>query len=374
MTRDRPSRSRYLYAALLIATGLVLVVSLVGLPVARIVGSLRYRATECTVESSRLRIGSDGGDESVDVEYRYRVAGQSYTGTRYDLWSNKKGDGREIIAAVPPGSRVPCFYDPERPERAVIDRRIDPIRLLGLFALLPLGVGVVLLRGTWRARHWSRREFERQVELIGVRPRRLALRRLGAAIASRLALYGLLGPALFMLCLHDRWGILGQLARAEVSFLPGVWIVLLLACAVTASALFAHTVMRALGPRFALATVQPARRGQPVVLQWRAGGVTPSIRSLSLQLVAREEADYERPAGDATESGTERREFFRRQVARFARADRRTLSHGSVMVELPAFAFSFDGGYNRIRWVVALDADVAGWADVSEELELDIAP
>lgn len=116
---------------------------------------------------------------------------------------------------------------------------------------------------------------EPRVELLGVRPRGLALRRLGATIASRLAVTGLVGPALRALSLHERGGILGRLARGEISFLPGVWVV--------------------------------------IVLLLEAA-------------------------------------------------------------EVPAFAFSFDGGRNRIRWVVELTADVAAWADVDEELEIDIAP
>jgi hypothetical protein len=143
---------------------------------------------------------------------------------------------------------------------------------------------------------------------------------------------------------------------------------------VAATALFVHTVMRALGPRFSLATVQPARRGAPVVLQWRASGVTPSIRSICLQLVGREEADYQRGSGDDAESGTETRELVRQALVMQTRSQRRALGHGSVTVDVPAFAFSFDGGNNRIRWTVVLLADVAGWADVHEELEIDIAP
>jgi hypothetical protein len=377
VSSTRPTRWFYLLGAGTIAFGAALTVPLVLRPIGGIIRALGYRETECRIESAEVGTWYDSdGDahDSVDVRYRYEAAGQSFESTRYDLWDNQKGDARAVVAGLRPGAAVRCFVDPDRPADAVVDRRLDPMRLLGLLAVLPIALGVHLIRWTWRARHWLARERRRHVELIGARPRRLALERLGATLASRLALYGLFGPALLALCLHDRWGVLGQLVRGELSFLPGLWTLILLVAVAATTALFAHTVMRALGPRFALATVLPARRGQPVVLQWRAGGVTPSIRSLSLQLVAREEADYDRPSGDSTESGTERREFFRRQVAHISRADRSTLSHGSVTVELPAFAFSFDGGYNRIRWVVALDADVAGWADVSEELELDIAP
>lgn len=377
MSATRPTRWFYLLGAGMIAFGGVLTVPLAVLPIVRIVRALGYQESDCRIESAEVRTWYDSdGDAShaVDVRYSYEVAGQRFESTRYDLWDNRKGDVRAVVAGLRPGATVRCFYNPDRPADAVVDRRLDSMRLLGLLSLLPLALGVHLVRWTWRARHWLARERRRHIELIGARPRRLALRRLGATIASRLALFGLFGPALLALCLHDRGGVLGQLLRGELSFLPGLWTLILLIAVAATTALFAHTVMRALGPRFALATVQPARRGQPVVLQWRAGGVTPSIRSLSLELVAREEADYDRPSGDATESGTDRREFFRRQVARIARSDRSTLSHGSVTVELPAYAFSFDGGYNRIRWVVALDADVAGWADVREELELDIAP
>ena len=377
MTGARPGRAYYLAGAALIVIPLLAIAWLVGWPVGRTVRALGYNQTECTIDRARLviRRSADGDrDESIAVEYHYQVAGRVYHSQRYDLWDNLKGDARAIVASLPAGTRVRCFYDPDQPDEAVVDRRIDPNRMLVLFALSPLVAGVQLLRWTWRRRRWQGRERRRHVELLGARPRRLALERLGATIASRLMLYGILGPALLSLCLHDRWGILGQLLRGDLAFWPGLWVIILLVTAIGVTALFVHTVMRALGPRFALATVQPARRGVPLTLQWRAGGVTPSIRSLSLQLVGREEADYEREIGESTDAGTDTREFHREDLVRLARGDRSQLSHGSCSADLPAFAFSFDGGSNRVRWVVVLDADVAGWADVHEELEIDIAP
>ena len=361
----------------MIAVGLAVVIPFVVWPLGGMVRALGYQETECTIDSAAVRTWLDSDDDpqhAVDVRYSYQVAGRSYHSRRYDLWDNRKGDAPAIVRSLAPGQRVPCFHDPERPGEAVIDRRLDPVRLLLLLALVPLGFGVYLARRTWRARHWLGRARRRHVELIGVRPRRLGLRRLGVPIAARLALYGLVGPALLALCLQDRWGVLGELVRGELSFMPGVWVGILLLATVGATALFVHTVMRALGPRFALATVQPARRGVAVTLQWRAGGVTPSIRRLSLALVGREEADYERPGSDATEIGTETRELHRQTLVELARADRSRLSHGSVAIAVPPFAFSFDGGHNRVRWVVELRADIAAWADVDEELELDVAP
>jgi hypothetical protein len=375
--RSRPGRATYLIGVALIVVPILFISWLIGWPLGRTVRALRYSETECTIETARLAVWRDSDGErheSVDVEFSYQVSGRVYRSRRYDLWDNKKGDARAIVAGLPAGTRVRCFYDPDRPDEAVVDRRIDPTRMLVLLALSPLLAGVQLLGWTWRRRRWQGREQRRHVELLGTRPRRLALERLGATIASRLLLYGVLGPALLTLSLHDRWGILGQLLRGDLAFWPGLWVIILLVTAVGVTALFIHTVMRALGPRFALATVQPPRRGVAVTLQWRAGGLTPSIRSLSLQLVGREEADYERPAGDSTDVGTDTREFHREDLIRLTRGDRSQLSHGSCQVELPAFAFSFDGGWNRVRWMVVLDADVAGWADVHEELEIDIAP
>jgi hypothetical protein len=376
VSATRATRWSYALAAGLVLFGLVFL-GLLASRLARMLATIGWRETSCTIESARVDAWKDSdGDEHrvIDVTYRYLVDGVTRWSHRYDLWGNEKGDARAIVAGLAPGNAVRCFYDPHRPEDAVVDRRLDPGGLVGVLGLLPLLFGVHTARRTWRDRHRARRERQRHVELLGVRPRRLALRRLGASIASRLAFYGFFGPALLALSLHDRGGILGQLVRGEIRFLPGVWVVIVLAVEAAATALFVHTVMRALGPRFALATVHPARRGAPVVLQWRASGVTPSIRTIGLELVGREEADYQRGSGDDSESGTDTREFFRRVLVTQSRSQRRALAHGSVTVEVPPFAFSFDGGNNRVRWTVVLTADVAGWADVDEELEIDIAP
>jgi hypothetical protein len=280
VSRRRPSRWLYLLAALLVVGGAAPIAVLVVRPLAAEVVALGYQETSCTIETAHVatRFDSDGDPiHSIDVLYSYEVGGTRFQSRRYDLWRNQKGDARRIVATLQPGHRMRCFYDPDRPAEAVVDRRLDANGLVAVLALLPIAFGVQLGRSTWRRRHWLGRERRRHIELIGARPRRLALRRLGVTLATRLAAYGAFGPALLALSLHDRGGILGQLLRGELPILPAIWVVIL---TVPEGPYRGAQVVDALAPRGLMAKgarrfqlraplAPPSFRGKLVRLSWR---------------------------------------------------------------------------------------------------------
>lgn len=61
-------------------------------------------------------------DGSVDIAYRYRVAGVTYEGGRVAYCTRWHGS-HKTIERYPVGRRVTVFYDPENPGRALLDRR-----------------------------------------------------------------------------------------------------------------------------------------------------------------------------------------------------------------------------------------------------------
>lgn len=63
----------------------------------------------------------------VEVEYRYRVHGTSYGSARYGFFTFLTRAGAEVVAyRFPPKKPVTVYYDPRRPERAVLERGTGP--------------------------------------------------------------------------------------------------------------------------------------------------------------------------------------------------------------------------------------------------------
>jgi Protein of unknown function (DUF3592) len=60
-------------------------------------------------------------DGSLDLAYRYRVAGVTYQGGRLAYGKRWQAKARETIERYPVGRPVTVFYDPACPGRAVIE-------------------------------------------------------------------------------------------------------------------------------------------------------------------------------------------------------------------------------------------------------------
>lgn len=61
----------------------------------------------------------------VEVQYEYQVRGKTYVGTRYSFgegrFSNYDG-AMDALHGISAGREVPVYYDPVRPQRAVLRR------------------------------------------------------------------------------------------------------------------------------------------------------------------------------------------------------------------------------------------------------------
>lgn len=106
--------------------------------------------TPCEVVSSSVGSHTSSGKNSsttysIDIVYRYTVAGREYLSDRYELM-DASSSGRPRKAAVvkryPAGSKAMCYVNPEDPTEAMLNRQLSPFMLIGLGALLFLLVGV----------------------------------------------------------------------------------------------------------------------------------------------------------------------------------------------------------------------------------------
>jgi hypothetical protein len=101
--------------------------------------SRHWPATQARI----LGRGSEPGstrphDSGITISYAYTVAGQGFTGTRYDYGG--AGSGSRLghaLAAYEPDQVVAAYYDPGTPQRAVLRRGVT----WGTYARLAVGLG-----------------------------------------------------------------------------------------------------------------------------------------------------------------------------------------------------------------------------------------
>ncbi len=85
-----------------------------------------WPTTEGQIVASQVgeRDGLDGGTYHAEVHYSYGVAGAKYQGKRVavdDSGTNHRGRAEKIVDRYPVGAKVTVFYNPNRPEKAVLE-------------------------------------------------------------------------------------------------------------------------------------------------------------------------------------------------------------------------------------------------------------
>jgi hypothetical protein len=113
---------------------------------------LRYVPTTGTILSSQVTSSSDsdGTTYGFGVRYRYIVSGQTFESDRYAFGAGKSSDGHkrasELVRRHPVGSTFTVYYDPAKPQEAVVDLKVDPTMLFMLLFMQPfvlVGVGML---------------------------------------------------------------------------------------------------------------------------------------------------------------------------------------------------------------------------------------
>jgi hypothetical protein len=118
----------------------------------------RWPAAPGIIIGAEVRVTPESGEEpfyDAVVRYAYTVQGQEYEGAQDDLTyvSNAQDAAQAIVARYQVGASVLVYYDPQAPQRALIDRSIRPHHLVGLsladllFLLLVAGGLLAILTG-----------------------------------------------------------------------------------------------------------------------------------------------------------------------------------------------------------------------------------
>ena len=160
----------------------------------------RFRVADGTIVSSQVEShrGSKTTQYSPVLRYRYTARNKEYVGDRYTFDSSSSSDSRlarDVVAAHPAGRAVTVYYDPDRPESAILSLAV-PNGLWGQFLFVQpfLVIGLGFLYGLfsnpfamrrlqrflsappslpWEIPGWGRMEARSSGWSIGPRPSRV---------------------------------------------------------------------------------------------------------------------------------------------------------------------------------------------------------
>jgi hypothetical protein len=118
-----------------------------------VAASRNWQPTTGQVLSSRIVVRyseEGGGTDYPDVTYGYSVMGQQYQSDRIFVGGAVGGLGaRKTIERYPVGSPVQVYFNPQRPDQAVLERRSPTAVFLailgGVMGLITCGAGLLLI-------------------------------------------------------------------------------------------------------------------------------------------------------------------------------------------------------------------------------------
>jgi Protein of unknown function (DUF3592) len=355
-------------------------------PMARYLAARSWQETTCTVLESRVAESSDsdGTTYRPEIVYTYSSGGRAYRSDRYDflgVWSSGRAGKEEIVARHPPGARVPCWIDPDRPEEAMLSRDLGLAHLLGLLPLIFVFVGAGGMIWAVRAGRRARAIAAGApvpagpASAFGVEPppgAGLGPLELRSALSPMGKLLGLAFAAVFWNGIVSVfvWQAAGTWRRGEPN---GCLTVFLIPFVLVGLGLIFGVFRQFLvlfNPRPYL-TLSPGSLapGESAYLQWRLAGSSSKVRRLRIVLEGREEARYRR----GTDTHTDRETFASVTVVDTAQPFE--IAGGSTGFSVPPGTMpSFAAENNKIVWSLKVACEIPGWPDSEEEYEVLVRP
>ena len=393
------------FAVLLVWGCTWLVMDFVGLVVPEWRVNHQFVSRTCTVLGKQ--IGQDPGNAALcrpEIHIQYEVAGVPHDPSVYDIhraYALGREEAEAVLAGYDKGRQYACWYDPARPEVAVLVRGYHLWNWLVLIVPLSFvvigGGGLLYIVLHWGTSAESRAARLRRTpgELLvggdaaeealpGVPDRSDITSSPGTRLAFRLPMsnspaWGLLG--LLLACLA--WnGLLsgfvvlavrGYLERKPDWLLTG-FTVAFLSVGAALIVLFVRQLLTttAIGPTLVEISAHPLLPGEEYrVFVAQAG--RSKIHRLDLLLICEEEAIYRQ----GTNIRTETRRVHCQPLLHYERCDgERTIPvEAECPLPVPAGAMhSFKGRHNSIQWRLLVREDVAGRTDLERSFAIVVHP
>ena len=368
----------------------------------------RYLPNTCVVLDKKVS-RDDGGEEGPtyrpEIRIRYEVDGLPHEIWTYDAlntFSSGRAGKEAIIKRFQVGAKYPCWYDPERPGKAVLVRGYSWVPFITLIipaVFLPLGGAGIYHVWKNRRKTASQLAVERAMRTGDVvmtadpdRPTVPTLdmsERPGTTLAYRLPLGSSPGRTLAAMFLFTLvWnGIAAPFLVASIASHLGWdgigqspnWFLTLIIILFGLVGLFLIwicvkqlLITFGIGPTTVEVSDHPLLPGGccDLVLS-QSGRLT--MNSMQLLLVCEEQAKYRQ----GTDTRTETRRVFEQEIIRsegFAIDEGMPFeARGELRVPTGAM-HSFVAAHNLVRWKVLVRGDIAGWPDFEREYPIIVLP
>jgi hypothetical protein len=333
-----------------------------------------WEATPCTILSSEVKKsrGSKGSTNyRSSVTYRYRFAGRVHTSSRVHfatMSSSGRGASARLLKRFPPGMETVCFVDPRNPAEAVLDRGASRDLWSGAFALVFVAVG---LGGIIFAPRLAggRRPMQGRTGVPAVVEAEAVLLQPAVRPLAKVLL-----PLVFALFWNA--AVSTMVVQVVKSFQRGKpeWVLALFAAPFAAVGLLIiafllHALLGLLNPRVRIVAGAAVPLGGELEVRWETAGGLRSLRRLRITVEAREEVTV----GTGKHRRVERNVFALLPVAETEQADE--IRAGAARVRIPAgLVHSFDGGVNKILWLLKVRGTVPRFPSVADDYALSVLP
>ncbi|MEZ6096228.1 MAG: DUF3592 domain-containing protein [Pirellulaceae bacterium] len=347
------------------------------------------------VTVSRVDTGDD--TSSAHIEFDLNVNGRPYHSDSFSfsVWSGSDNYARRICNQYPVGSVHDCYYNPSDPNDAVLDRSFVYSNLIGLFFMVFVIAGLVVIWAGY-AKPKSNRRAVSNVGIAGStnanpvqagsRFGSMTMETYESSMVGPWA--GEFGPKrlkssktplkqfLFVLVFTLIWNAMtwGMFRgggsqqgwfRLEMIFYG----VFMFAGAVLAIVTVVQFLLL-LNPKISIALssgVIPL--GGEAEVAWETSGGITRFSELTITLVGVESATY--AFGTRTKTDTE--EFFLQELARVN--DSKTIAYGNQTIQIPSQAMhTFHSTNNRIQWLLRVHGKIRFWPDSKEDFAFVVCP
>jgi hypothetical protein len=324
---------------------------------------------------------SDGTTYSIDIAYRYTADGRELRGDRYSFFGgSSSGYDRKkaVVDRYPTGHAFEVFVDPEDSSKSVIVREMTSQGWIMIFPVPFMAAGLLVLCVSWRQgrpgasrtafrSRGGRSAWEPSVQRGGQEPLVLKpLHKRWAMVAGLLffALFWNGIVSVFVVEMVDGW----RSGHGEIGLTLFMIPFVLVGLAVIVA--WVRSVLMLANPRVVIALNRSeVVLGVPVSGRIQIEGASHRLRTLTISLIGREEASYQR----GTTTHTDKHVFYEevlleKDLLGGARAS-------EVNITVPGQSMhSFSGQHNKVIWLLRVDGEIRWWPDVKDEYPVDVLP
>jgi Protein of unknown function (DUF3592) len=364
-------------------------------PLIRSLRTASWLEAQATIATSEVQAKEgDSTTYSPRIEFDFVVDDAVHHSTTWSTGfagSSSRSRSKAIVDRYPVGSQHACFYNPNNPTDAVLDRSFQLSNLFGAFGLLfsTVGAGV-----TWHfyrehrkaRRHQALLEDPDQHTSEGSTTSASRFSNSEVSDDSSAPWLNFSGPrklktehgrlfqflaALFFALFWNGISWTGfYFAWTSRSWFAVAFLLLFVAIGAAVIIATVYKFLQLFNPVVAIAVSNGAPQpGETLDLAWESTGLLRVVKELSFSIIGEEVVTYVR----GTNTTTERKVFQRIPLASISVESE--MRFGSVSVDLPqGMIHSFDASNNKIVWSVEVHGKIPLWPDIYEKMPFAICP